>query len=106
MIYLNLLRENPEAIKVSQRVRGRDEGLVDQAVEADAQHRKALSEFESLCAEQNAHAKLVSTAPKASFLSSYPIVDKQQTAPSGNNSNGKCAHATRWLSVIRGSLNA
>jgi phosphoglycolate phosphatase-like HAD superfamily hydrolase len=36
VIDLNLLRENPEAIKASQRARGRDEKLVDQAAEADA----------------------------------------------------------------------
>ena len=64
MIDLNLLRENPEAIKASQRARGRDEKLVDLAAEADAKRRKALAEFETLRAEQNAHSKLVSTAPK------------------------------------------
>jgi len=63
MIDLSLLRENPEAIKVSQRARGRDEKLVDKAVETDAKRRKALAEFESLRAEQNAQSKLVSTAP-------------------------------------------
>jgi seryl-tRNA synthetase len=64
VIDLNLLRENPEAIKASQRARGRDEKLVDQAVELDAKRRKALADFESLRAEQNAHSKLVATAPK------------------------------------------
>jgi len=64
VIDLNLLRENPEAIKASQRARGRDEGIVDKAVVADSKRRKALAEFETLRAEQNAHSKLVSTAPK------------------------------------------
>ena len=64
MIDLNLIRENPEAIKASQRARGRDEKIVDQAVELDAKRRKALADFESLRAEQNAHSKLVATAPK------------------------------------------
>jgi seryl-tRNA synthetase len=64
VIDLNLLRENPEAIKASQRSRGRDEEIVDQAVELDAKRRKALADFESLRAEQNAHSKLVATAPK------------------------------------------
>ena len=62
MIDLNLLRENPEDIKASQRARGRDEKFVDQAAEADAKRRKALAEFEALRAEQNAHSKRVSTA--------------------------------------------
>ena len=64
MIDLNLLRENPEAIKASQRARRRDETLVDKAADADATRRKALAEFETLRAEQNAHSKLVSTAAK------------------------------------------
>jgi seryl-tRNA synthetase len=64
VIDLNLLRENPEVIKASQRSRGRDEKIVDQAVELDAKRRKALADFESLRAEQNAHSKLVATAPK------------------------------------------
>jgi len=64
VIDLNLLRENPAALKDSQRARGRDESLVDQAAEAEAKRRKALAEFESLRAEQNAHSKLVSTAAK------------------------------------------
>ncbi len=64
MIDLNLLRENPHAIKASQRARGKDESLVDLAAQADAKRRKALAEFEALRAEQNAHSKLVSTAPK------------------------------------------
>jgi seryl-tRNA synthetase len=64
VIDLNLLRENPEAIKASQRARGRDEKIVDQAVGLDAKRRKALADFESLRAEQNAHSKLVATAPK------------------------------------------
>ena len=71
MIDLNLLRENPESIKASQRARGRDEKIVDQAVELDAKRRKALADFESLRAEQNAHSKLVATAPsdqKASLV--------------------------------------
>jgi hypothetical protein len=64
VIDLNLLRENPEAIKASQRAREADESLVDQAVAADVAWRKALQEFEALRAEQNASAKLVGAASK------------------------------------------
>jgi len=64
VIDLNLLRENPDAIKASQRARGREESLVDQAAQADAKRRKALADYETLRAEQNSHSKLVSTAPK------------------------------------------
>ena len=64
MIDPNLLRENPDAIKASQRARGNDESLVDQAVAADAAWRKAIQEFETLRAEQNAAAKAVGAASK------------------------------------------
>jgi seryl-tRNA synthetase len=60
----NLLRENPDAIKASQRARGNDESIVDEAVNADATWRKKLQEFETLRAEQNAAAKLVGSASK------------------------------------------
>jgi len=59
-----LLRENPDAIKASQRARGADESLVDDAAKADVAWRKALLEFENLRAEQNAASKLVASAPK------------------------------------------
>ena len=64
MIDPALLRENPEAIKASQRARGADESLVDDAANADVAWRKALLEFENLRAEQNAASKLVAAAPK------------------------------------------
>ena len=64
MIDPALLRENPDAIKASQRARGADESLVDQAANADVAWRKALLEFENLRAEQNAASKLVASAPK------------------------------------------
>ncbi|MEY4310952.1 MAG: hypothetical protein RLZ71_878 [Actinomycetota bacterium] len=64
MIDLNLLRENPAAIKASQRARGASESLVDDAAAADAVWRTKLTEFENLRAEQNALSKAVATAPK------------------------------------------
>ena len=64
MIDPALLRENPDAIKASQRARGADESLVDAAANADVAWRKALLEFENLRAEQNAASKLVAAAPK------------------------------------------
>ena len=64
MIDLNLLRENPDAIKASQRARLADESLVDQAIAADTAWRKAQQQFEALRAEQNAFGKQVASAPK------------------------------------------
>jgi seryl-tRNA synthetase len=64
MIDANLLRDNPEVIKASQRARGASESLVDDAANADTAWRKAQAEFETLRAEQNAKAKLVAGASK------------------------------------------
>ena len=62
MIDLKILRENPDAVRHSQKVRGEDTAVVDQLLEADAISRTALSEFETLRAEQNALSKSVGAA--------------------------------------------
>jgi len=64
VIDANLLRDNPEVIKASQRARGASVALVDDAANADAVWRKAQAEFETLRADQNAKAKLVAGASK------------------------------------------
>ena len=62
MIDLKILRENPDAVRHSQKVRGEDTAVVDLLLEADAISRTALSEFETLRAEQNALSKSVGAA--------------------------------------------
>ena len=62
MIDLKTLRENPDAIRHSQKVRGEDVAVVDQLIEADALSRTALSEFETIRAEQNELSKAVGAA--------------------------------------------
>jgi len=60
-----LLRDDPDRIKASQRARGESESLVDDAVAADSARRAAITAFEGLRAEQNAFGKTVAAAPKA-----------------------------------------
>ena len=62
MIDLRLLRDDPDAVRASQRLRGEDESLVDAALAADAARRAALSEFESLRAEQKVFGRKVAQA--------------------------------------------
>jgi seryl-tRNA synthetase len=57
-----LLRAEPELVKRSQGARGASESLVDEALAADALRRNAITEFETLRAEQNAFGKQVATA--------------------------------------------
>jgi seryl-tRNA synthetase len=59
-----LLRENPDAVRTSQKLRGSSVGLVDDALAADVARRAAISSFEADRAEQNAFGKVVAAAPK------------------------------------------
>lgn len=63
MIDLRLLREDPELIRASQRVRGESTEVVDSLLRADEQRRAATQRFESVRAEQKSLSKQV---PKAS----------------------------------------
>ncbi len=62
MIDLKVLRESPDVVRHSQKVRGEDTSVVDQLLDADTKARTALSEFETLRAEQNALSKSVGAA--------------------------------------------
>ena len=62
MIDLKVLRDNPDAVKHSQKVRGEDPAIVDQLLIADTASRAAITEFETLRAEQNTLSKAVGSA--------------------------------------------
>lgn len=62
MIDLRLLREDPDLVRASQVARGDDPHLVDEVLDADARRRSALTEFETLRAEQKSHGKKVAQA--------------------------------------------
>lgn len=62
MIDLRLLRDNPDAIRASQRARGESEQVVDDLLRADEARRAAIARFEALRAEQKQLGKQVSKA--------------------------------------------
>lgn len=62
MIDPQLLRENPDAIKTSQRARGASAELVDAALDADVRRRSAIAESESLRASQKTLGRQVAQA--------------------------------------------
>ena len=62
MIDLRLLRENPDAVRASQRARGEDPSLVDTLLESDAARRAAISTADNLRAEQKTASKKVGKA--------------------------------------------
>jgi seryl-tRNA synthetase len=62
MIDIKFLRENPDAVRASQKNRGEDETIVDRVLASDEARRIALSEFETVRAEQNTLSKAVASA--------------------------------------------
>ena len=62
VIDIKLLRDQPDAVRASQRARGEDEGLVDEILTADERRRSTISEFEALRADQKSFGKKVAAA--------------------------------------------
>ena len=62
MIDIKFLRENPEAVRASQKGRGENVELVDQILAIDEIKRAAINEFELLRQEQNVLSKSVGAA--------------------------------------------
>jgi len=62
VIDVKLLRENPDAVRASQRARGEDPGLVDALLDSDAARRAAISAADTMRAEQRAASKKVGKA--------------------------------------------
>lgn len=62
MIDLKILRDNPEAIRQSQRARGANVEVVDAAIAADQKRRSTIVDFERVRAEQNALSKIIGNA--------------------------------------------
>ena len=62
MIDLRTVRENPDLVRASQRLRGADDGLVDRLLAADDARRAAVARADSLRAEQKTLGRSVSKA--------------------------------------------
>jgi seryl-tRNA synthetase len=62
VIDLRTLREDPEAVRASQRARGEDEALVDALLSADERRRSAVAAADALRAEQKQLGKQVGRA--------------------------------------------
>jgi seryl-tRNA synthetase len=62
VIDLKLLRDNPDAVRESQKKRGEDPTLVDTLLAADTARRNAISSADSLRADQKAASKKVGAA--------------------------------------------
>ncbi len=84
MIDIKFLRENPDAVRASQKGRGEDVAVVDKVLESDEVKRAAITEFEQLRAEQNILSKAVGAAKgdeKAALLANAKeLADKVKAA--------------------------
>jgi seryl-tRNA synthetase len=65
VIDLRLLREDPDLIRASQRVRGESTDVVDELLRADEERRAATQRFEAVRAEQKSLGKQVARASGA-----------------------------------------
>ncbi|CAM3125485.1 serine--tRNA ligase [Skermania piniformis] len=65
MIDLKLLREDPDAVRASQRARGEDPELVDTLLTADSARRAAIATADRLRAEHKALGRIIGSAPPA-----------------------------------------
>ena len=62
MIDVKFIRDNPDALRASQKGRGEDASIVDQVIASDELRRVAIEKFEKLRAEQNVLSKSVGAA--------------------------------------------
>jgi seryl-tRNA synthetase len=62
VIDIKLLRDQPDAVRASQRARGEDEGIIDAILTADERRRSSIAQFEALRAKQKSFGKQVAAA--------------------------------------------
>ena len=65
MLDINMVRENPELVKASEKKRNRDPALVDEVLSIDAEWRKSLRKVEDLKHQRNVVSEEINTAKKA-----------------------------------------
>jgi seryl-tRNA synthetase len=84
MIDIKFIRENPDAVRASQKGRGEDTSIVDQLLKLDETRRTAITEFETLRAEQNTLSKSVGAAKgdekSALLANAKDLADKVKAA--------------------------
>jgi seryl-tRNA synthetase len=97
-----LLRENPDAVRASQRLRGSSVQLVDDALAADLARRAAISAFEADRAEQNAFGKVVAAAPKEQKAAL--VAEAQSLAARVKAGQQRAADAEADFTRIAGSI--
>jgi seryl-tRNA synthetase len=96
-----LLRDNPDVVRRSQTARGDDVTLVDAAIGADTARRSALTEFETLRAEQNVFSKKVGQAQGDEKKALLAEVAELATRVKDANATATAAEEAYALAVAR-----
>ncbi len=96
-----LLRDNPDVVRRSQTARGDDVALVDAAIGADTARRSALTEFETLRAEQNVFSKKVGQAQGDEKKALLAEVAELATRVKDANATATAAEEAYALAVAR-----
>lgn len=97
-----LLRDDPDRVRRSQRARRASEALVDEAIAADADRRSAITAFEALRAEQNAFGKTVAAAPKTEKAAL--VAQAQQLAADVKAAQAAATEADERFATVAGSI--
>ena len=105
MIDLKIVRDDPNLVRASQRVRGEDPGLVDVLLDADTARRSAIVEADSLRSEQKALGKQVGKASgdeKAALLAKGKELAEQvkSAVARQNEADDAASNAQRAISNI------
>ncbi|UEA60772.1 serine--tRNA ligase [Gordonia otitidis] len=105
MIDLKIVRDDPDLVRASQRVRGEDPGLVDVLLDADTARRSAIVEADSLRSEQKALGKQVGKASgdeKAALLAKGKELAEQvkSAVARQNEADDAASNAQRAISNI------
>ncbi|GAA2679950.1 serine--tRNA ligase [Actinoplanes palleronii] len=109
MIDLRLLREDPELIRASQRLRGESTELVDSLLRADEERRAATQRFEALRAEQKSIGKGVAKASgdeRAALLArTKDLAQEVKAAEAANNEADQALRAAHLAvpNVVQGA---
>jgi seryl-tRNA synthetase len=102
VIDLKLLRENPDAVRASQRARGEDPGLVDALLKADTARRAAISAADNLRADQKAVSREVGAASNeerpAVLARAKELAEKVKAAES-EQSNAEKAFSAAHMAI-------
>jgi len=97
-----LLRDDPDLVRRSQKARRSPVELVDEALEAEAARRAAIAAFEALRAEQNAFGKRVAAAPKDEKAAL--VAQVQQLAADVKAAQAAVAEAEARFEEVVGSI--